>query len=64
VDELEADAGAGGEGQGGAQEREPEQGSRHFCFVENTLASVFACCVHGEVEGVQVCLYNRECIVG
>jgi hypothetical protein len=63
VDELEADAGAGGEDQGGAQEREPEQGSRHFCFVENTLASVFVCCVqHGEV--VQVCLYNRECIVG
>jgi hypothetical protein len=31
--------------------------------VENTLASVFVCCVqHGEV--VQVCLYNRECIVG
>jgi hypothetical protein len=30
VGELEADAGAGGERQGGAQEREPEQRSRHF----------------------------------
>ena len=40
--EGEAEAGASGERQGGAQEREPEQQSRHFCFIHPCVRA-YAC---------------------